>query len=421
MRRRAIRGLILALPVMFALLACTVGGGATSSVVGTVAPTPVPCATRATTTAEAWVVGQQVYGKVGSGAVGQLSNFVSPLGLSGEQDSGSLAWYLGNIVFAPDGRHLAVDVYLPFPDSIAGTYPYVVDTTTHAVTRVNISADTGSDGLRNLTWADNNTLLVLTGDSPGKYPVPETAGLYSYNVSTNAVSALPGITHMATDGVARCSTLFYMEVTPFTNIGVDSNGANEFRGSAILHRYNLSTHTETGSPVTFSDTFNADGSFEFYIVPGWDVSADGTKIAYQHMAVHLSTSAHDYSIHSTFAAANADGSGAAAIFGGSNPVYTYSGTYLTISPNGQYVAVTDAFPTPDVATDSMSGGSVRYYSPDAYGSVGWLSDSSGFDATTESGSNQNITRYLLSTPLGTNGRAPGVTQVPNAHGPTSLG
>ncbi|HEY7975747.1 MAG TPA: hypothetical protein VID72_10415 [Ktedonobacterales bacterium] len=419
MRSRPSPRLLVALLAIPPLLACSVGSGGTSSS-GTATTPPPVCATHATTTARAWVAGQQIAGSVGGGAVSTLSNFVSPLGLPSEADTGDLAWYPDNITWSPDAHHIAVDVYLPVPDSNASTYPYLIDTTTHAVTRINAPVNTDNEGLRNLAWADNNTLLILTGDTPGKSPVPSPAAVYSYNVATTALTTLPGIAHMATDGVVRCNTLFYMEVTPFTNIGVDSNGANEFRGSALLHRYNLTTHTEIGGPITFSDTFNADGSFGFYIVPGWDVSADGTKIAYQHMATHLSTAPHDYSVKSTFFAAGADGSGATQIFGGTNPVFTYSGVKLAISPNAANVAITSAFPSPDIATDSMTGGSLRYYSPDGYFYPAWLPDSSGFDASAESGSSRFVERYLLSTPLGGSGLAPGSLLVSSASDPASL-
>lgn len=411
------------------LLACSIGsetGGTTTTTTGsgTTTPTGPSCATHATTTAEAWVVGQQVVGSIGGSAAGALSHFVYPLGLPNEQDSGNLAVHPGNIAWAPDAHHLAVDIYQPIPDSTPGTYPYVVDTSTHAVTKVPLPGDATNDGLRNLTWADNQTLLILTGDTPGKVDnsaPPSTGAVYSYNIATNAVTTLPGISHVATDGVVRCSTLFYMELTGFAGLGMDSNGANEYRGSAKLHRYNLTTHTEIGSPLTFSDTFNADGSFGFYMVPGWDVSRDGTHIAYQHMAVHLSTGPNDPSTSSTFVAANPDGSSATPIFGGGNPVVThYSTVPVSISPNGSLVAITAANPTPNIVTDSMSGGSVRYYTPDGYQQPAWLADSSGFDATAEGSSSRNIERYLLSTPLNPQGRAPGAVQVSNATDAASL-
>jgi hypothetical protein len=96
------------------------------------------------------------------------------------------------------------------------------------------------------------------------------------------------------------------------------------------------------------------------------------------------------------------------------------GATLSISPNGAYVAVTGATPTPDIATDSMSGGSVRYYTPDAYHLAAWLPDSSGFDALADTSTGESIYRYLLSTPLNGSGRAPGAVLVPNGAWPASL-
>jgi hypothetical protein len=68
----------------------------------------------------------------------------------------------------------------------------------------------------------------------------------------------------------------------------------------------------------------------------------------------------------------------------------------------------------------MAGGGVRFYTPDAASAPAWLSDSSGFDANTTSYPSVDTERYLLSTPPGPGGRAPGSVLVANAQLPATL-
>jgi hypothetical protein len=113
MKRPRHPSLALALLVIPVLLACSISTGATTggaSTGPTPTPTPPPCATRASATAEAWVQSRQVHGHIGGSAVTTLSNFVYPLGLPNESASNPYSPFLTNIVWAPNARHLAVDV-----------------------------------------------------------------------------------------------------------------------------------------------------------------------------------------------------------------------------------------------------------------------------------------------------------------------
>jgi hypothetical protein len=408
--------LALVLVLIPVLLACSLGTGTTTGGVSTgptPTPTPPPCPTHASATAEAWAQSRQVHGHIGGGAATTLSHFVYPLGLPGEPASDPYSPFLSNIVWAPDALHLAVDVNVSMPDEAPSAYPYVVDTTTHAVTRVPDPAGSSLGAGRNLAWADNHTLLIFTGDTPagGQLPGGAPTAFYSYNITTAALATLPGVAHAATDGVVRCSTLYYLEVTPFATIGMTPLGQSVYRGNALIHRYNLATHTELGAAFPISQTWDEDGSFGFYQWSGWDVASDNTHIAYQQMQVTYTAGASGPTIHSHFFAANPDAP---------VPVTSQSGADLAISPNGTSIAVTRAYPTPNIATGNMSGGGVRYYTPDAASAPAWLADSSGFDANTTSFLSGDIERYLLSTPLGGSGRAPGSVQVVSAQLPATL-
>jgi hypothetical protein len=239
---------------------------------------------------------------------------------------------LGRMTVSPDGHHIGmiVDVFVP---NARGYYPYVVDSTTHAVTRVGTlgSYDPSSNEPRQLTWADNQTLLIF----PGISGVPSTDAAYSYNITTAAVTPLPGLAGVV-EGVARCGVLFYMDFTERTTYS-DADHTRVF--NERIHRYNLASHAEIGSPLTIGDAFTWGGAEGDIFYPGWDVTRDGSRHAWQHAAV-----ATGQVITSSFQSANADGSGLGAILTGPPAATAHSMAALAISPDGRLVAVTGAAP-----------------------------------------------------------------------------
>ena len=326
-------------------------------------------------------------GSINGGAETTLSNFVYPLGLPDEGQFGSD--YLAALAWSPDAQHLAVAVVVN--DGPGQTlFPYIVDTTSHAVTRVALP---NSDGIaeraaanRVFAWADTHTLLIFGGFSGGNNGSGGTVS-YSDDITTGSVTPLSGVTS-AYEGVVRCSTLFYLEITPLTQAAT-----GRFKGSARLHRYDLTTHSELGSPLTLGDTSTFNGAEGNVSLMGWDVSPDGTRIAYQQTSVSFSGGGQ-VTINSTFMAANADGSGATPILSGAT---SNSTSFLAISPDGQQVAVTNAQPTPSVLSGSLSGGAAYYYQPDAQGPPVWLADSAQFEADQTIASAQGVELWPLNT------------------------
>ncbi len=404
--------------LFFTICACSVGGGSTgvaTATPGTAAtgtPSAPACATSGSATAEAWINStdsKQVFGSIGGGAATQLSNFTYPLGLPNEGTYGGPS--LSGLAIAPDGHHLAVMAGI-YQDAAQTGYPYIVDTTTHAVTRVTMTQYPVGGSRRLLSWADNHTLIILTGVL-NVFGSSDPAGTaQSYDITTNTLTPLPGVTNPL-EGVVRCSTLFWLSYSDLTNIGSAEPPIS--RGKVALNRYDLSSHAAVGTAITLGD-YRADAGCACGLtlnVPGWDASPDGSHIAYQQTTVASPSG----TITSQFFAANADGSGAIQILHGSTPgaiATSNSGAFLAISPNGMQVAVTGAEPTPDIVSGSMSGGDAKSYTPDAGGIPAWLPDSSGFDAITGS-SSSNISRYLLSTPGEPgDGRAPSSSTVATA-------
>jgi len=396
------------LALLGALGACAIGG--TTGGGPTPTATPIPCATHATATAIVWDEGQQVHGGINGAAPATLSSFTYPLGLPDEGFEGNVT-QPGYMAVAPDGHHLAVteNVFVPFAQ---GSYPYVVDTATHAVTKVTLPGyPIGPDEeTRDLAWADNHTLIVF----PGIGGRSGTSDTYSYDINTHAATVLPGVTR-AIEGEVRCGTLYWLEIGAFAAIS-PADPDHTQKAPARLHRYDLAGHAEIGSPIALSDATTyggAEGQIEY---AGWDVSRDGARLVYQHMTATVSGGA--LHISSQFFAANSDGTGAAAILAGPPPVTSTSGAHISISPDGTLVAVTNAQGTPTGATGPISGaGGTKFYSPDAGGQPAWLPDNSGFFAT--AGASGAIYQYLLATaPVG--GRIPGTNVHATGTYPTTL-
>lgn len=417
--------------LFFTICACSAGGSspavgtATSGTQATKTPAAPPCATTASTTAEAWIdmpAGHQVSGSIGGAAATQLSNFVYPLGLPGETSIDMTE--LSDVALSPEGHHLAVNALLGFHDTVDG-FPYLVDTTTHAVTQIPVTNDPFPDaaaegtslGLtrRLLIWADNHTLIILSGRLYDPAAGLPASNAQSFDINTSTLTTLPGITSPI-EGVVRCSTLFWLSISKSTML---NNGAEppQYSGTVALNRYNLSTHAAIGAPIPMGD-YRADAGCacgQVFNLPGWDVSLDGSHIAYQQIAVAVPSG----NITSQFFAANADGSGAIQILHGATPgavATSNTGTNLSISPNGKQVAVTYAQPTPDIVSGSMSGGDAKPYTPDAIGIPAWLHDSSGFDVDTTTPTyavnSFTVMRYLLSTPGEPgDGRAPATSTI----------
>ena len=351
---------------------------------------------------------KQVVGSVNGGPETVLSTFNYPLGLPDEGQYGDAA--LTALAWAPDARHLVVAAAVSEP-YVEALYPYIVDTNTHAVTRITLPASALASERESVhrvfAWADDHTLLIFGGFGGGSNGSGGTV-TYRYDLSQNSLTPLPGVT-AAYEGVVRCSTLFYLEISPLAQIGSSAFS----KGSALLHRYDLTTQSEIGAPITLGDTSTFRGAEGDVELLGWDASPDGTRIVYQQTKVSVDNNQQLVKT-SKFFAANADGSGASPILTGATAT---SGAFLAISPDGQWVAVTNAQPTPAVLSGSLSGGAAHYYQPDAEGPPAWLANSSGFEADNALGSDQGIERWTLNTG---GGKAQGATVHQNSDSPAIL-
>jgi len=346
------------------------------------------------------VVGQQVVGKVpASASATTLSNFAYPLGIPDEGAVGN-APQLTFMAFAPDAAHLAVAVtqVVPFQTEYD---PYIVNIATHAVTRIPLSSaiHVASEDTphRLFAWADAHTLIIFTQSSAQRY-----------DLTTNTLTPLPGITG-AVEGVVRCSTLFY-SAFPGLN-GVSSPVVPE-----QINRYNLTTSSPIGAPINIGNAGTWGGAEGHVEYGGWDVSPDGAHLAYQRLTLTATAGNGGLNESSHWYSASADGSGATSIL----PSATANTmAYVSISPNGADVAVTNANPAPNVLSGPLAGGPTRFYdSPSSTTQIAWSADSAGFYADTSASafSVGNVTLY----PIGVGGHSTGATAIASANAPVSL-
>jgi hypothetical protein len=213
--------------------------------------------------------------------------------------------------------------------------------------------------LREAGWVDNSTLWWT-----------DYAGLHEYTVgggSSTLVSNLGGA--LPDDAVLRGTILFY------------STGSTSY----ALHRFDLSSHTVLGGGVNLGTTNPCACSRNDALTPGFDVSADGVHIAFQRVAPAGAGSDAEGVGSSQFFYANADGSGESQI---ASVATASSMTRLQIAPNGQFVSITRALPTPSVITASVNSPghsgdpNLHFYTPDGRSYGVWKWDNSTLWAST---------------------------------------
>ncbi len=268
---------LLACLVAFGACAVTGGGtGGSTTSGGTATPTPKPCSTHATTTALTYDSGPNLAGAIPAppGAptspLGTISNFVYPLGIPDEGAVGNSP-QLSFTAIAPDAAHLAVAVLqiVPFQEQYN---PYIVDTATHAVTRIMLAnpiyVANSNTAPRLFAWADTHTLIIFA--SSALYG-PTSGPSYSYDINTKALTPLPGVTN-AIEGVVRCGVLFYSALGTFSGLG-DVNHTQV--APVSINRYDLGTNSAIGAPIDIGKASTYGGAEGEITYPGWDASPDG--------------------------------------------------------------------------------------------------------------------------------------------------
>lgn len=206
-------------------------------------------------------------------------------------------------------------------------------------------------------WLDSSTIWFISARS-----------IYTYHLGDASASALPGISG-AEDAVVRGSTLFWDQ----------QDGSSSSQWTWTLHRYDLGVHSALAGTISLGAWAVCQCSPGNITTPGWDVSPNGSHVAYQ--VITPSASQQTGIGGSKIYYANADGSGATQI---ARYMVTKNMADMQISPDGQWVAFTGALPSPATLTASVSspGGAgdstFHGYSPDTYNYPVWKWDSTQF-------------------------------------------
>jgi hypothetical protein len=224
-----------------------------------------------------------------------------------------------------------------------------------------ISAVPGSHNVRlterSAGWLDASDIWFVSAGN-----------IYTYHLGAGSATQLPGVSN-AVEAAVRGSTLFWDSV--------DTSSASSW--SYTLHRYDLGVHSALAGSVSLGAWGTCACSPGDLHTPGWDASPDGAHIVYQVVTPHVSSSGGIAS--SKIYYASADGSGATQI---ARYMVTTQLAKLQISPDGHWVAFTNALPSPATLTASVSspGGAgdstFHGYSPDTYNYPVWKWDSTQF-------------------------------------------
>jgi hypothetical protein len=304
-----------------------------------------------------------------------------------------LAW--SPPIFSPDLTHIvaALGSYQCSDGTMTGPLS-IITVSSGAVAAVPSTTGPGSSFIRITQraagWINDSTIWYVN-----------YAGLYTYSLgaaSTTFVSLL-GKTQPE-EAALRGSTLFFS----YQNPGFGSTPSNQY-----LRRFDLSTSSVLPGTINMGTIAHCQCSPGDFRTPGWDVSADGSHVAYQVVSPGPGTP--EGVSASRFYYANADGSGASRI---ASNVATNRLARLLIAPNGALIAISAALPSPSVITASVTspGGAgdpnLHTYHPDAYDFPVWKWDSSTFwvatEATSDTGTgSSNIYAFTVSSSTSTLG------------------
>lgn len=366
----------------------------TSAATATTAPAPTPTPTPPPH-ALAWFkedgsgVGQ-IWASINDGPVHQVTHMAVPTGDCVRDQHWSPP------VFSPNLSHIVAG----WGSGACGDGPeqgdlYVIDASTGAAALVHGPTYTANIllSVRQAGWVDNTHLWWTDSQKLYEYTLGAAHGVAIGTLASSSGSSYS----LAADAALRGNTLFYV-----TTSGTSGSTARTF----ALKRFDLTTHAILSGAISLGSDHVCMCSPGDRTEPGFDVSADGAHVVYQRVTASASDSGEGIA-SSQFYYASADGSGASRIAS-----YATAKTFvrMQLSPNGHFVSIARAFPSPSLLTASVSspGASgdpnLKFYHPDGstYAVWDWRGATlwTGTEDVGVDSPHPNVERYSFGTAAG---------------------
>ncbi len=301
----------------------------------------------------------QIWASINGGTPHQITH-VAP---DGSACDDQVAW--SPPVFSPDLHHIVASLgSFNCGDGILQGPVSVINVSSGVVSTLPSGYQVAGAGHRTMGWVNSSTLWFVT-----------YSGVFTYQLGA------PGVPHQvasvtnANDAVLRGTTLF-----------IQANTGNPATNWSII-KVNISSGSQFGGSISQGQTGQCQCSPGDFHGPGWDVSTDGSHIVYQQ--VTPGSGAGYNSVGSTkIIYAHADGSGATQI---AHALTANQTILMQFSWDGQWVAFTEATPSPTTLTASVSssGGSgdptFHSYHPDTFDYPVWKWDNTQFWAGSVAG------------------------------------
>lgn len=332
----------------------------------------------------------QIWASVNDGAAHQVTHMAKPSGDCVRDEHWSPP------VFSPDLAHIVGG----WGSGACGDGPeqgdvYVVNATTGAASLVHGPATSPANimlSLREAGWINNSTIWWTDSHTLYKYKLGTAHSTAVGTLASNSGSSYT----FAPDAVLRGDTLFFVTIS-------GTSGVNH--RTFTLKRFDMASHALMSGSISLGSDHICMCSLGDRTSPGFDASADGSHIVYQRVIASGSDTGEGIA-SSQFFHANADGSGASRIAS-----YATSTTFtrMQLSPDGHFVSIARAFPSPSMLTASVtsSGASgdpdLHSYHPDGstYAVWDWRSKTlwTGTEDLADS-TTPNVERFTLGVAAG---------------------
>lgn len=336
----------------------------------------------------------QIWASVNDGPAHQVTHMTRPSGDCVRDQHWSPP------VFSPDLTHIVGG----WGSGACGDGPeqgdlYVVDATTGGASAVQGPTDAANIllSVRQAGWVNNTTIWWIDNHAVYEYTIGAAHGTELANITVSSGSSNGIYSDFVTDAVLRGNTLF---------IEIVSGRSSETTRTFALKRFDMTSHSMLLSSVNLGSDHTCVCSPGDRTEPGFDVSADGAHITFQRVTPSAADTGEGIA-SSQFFYANADGSSASQIAS-----YARSATFtrMQFSPNGQFVSIARAFPSPSVLTASVTSAgasgdpNLHVYHPDGSTYAVW--DWRGTTLWTGTGdiggdtTATNVERFTLGTAAG---------------------